>query len=418
MYSGSIFGLLTYVLLVSWVAPIHIMGYCLFVLILSLQPILFCIFFRGNFKELFYLPALWVLTEFVRAKMMGGFVWTLGNSQAFSPEIIQISNLIGSYGISFIIILINYCVYQILLKRESRFYYGGLIVFIFLVIYGYGQVSFIKGDQGENLQRTVCTVQPNISTQDKTNPELIDTVFDQHITLSNQCFSDTKPDIIIWPETAATDDVIRDEIMNKKIIHFAAQRQTPLLVGSAMLIDGKNFNSAVLFDETGGVKNIYHKQRLVPFMERQFQFGKTVGLFQVSENFFLGVTICSEDGYPKIFRKLMKNNPEFVTVILNGAWFNQEAGLMLHLQNSIMRAVEFGVPIVRSANTGWSGYIDSRGRIDSLDQGLNRKKIFKLNIFSSERKTFYDQFGDVFAVLCGIFVIIIQFRKPEDSLCM
>ncbi len=362
---------------------------------------------RTIFFNLIYVPALWVFTEFMRAWLLGGFAWTLGNSQAFMPSLIQITNITGSYGVSFIIILVNRCLYQIFFGKKNKIYYGGIIFLIFFVSYGYGQISFLRGDQGGKTKITVCTIQPNISTRDKANPELIDIVFDRHITLSQQCFLAKKPDIVIWPETAVTDDVIRDKIINKKIINFVQEVQTPILVGSALLIDGKDFNSAVLFDKMGKVKNFYHKQKLVPFMEKQFKFGKAAGVFQLSEKSNFGVSICSEDGYPNVFKKMSKKNPEFIAVLLNDAWFNQKAGFMMHLQNSIMRAVEFGFPIVRSANTGWSGYIDEFGRIENLNQGLNRSKIFKIDIFSSERKTFYGKFGDIFAILCGLFVIII-----------
>jgi len=409
--SGIFFGALSYFSLMSWMAPVHLGGYVQLVFVLMLQPILFCGFFKKKSLNIFYIPAAWVFTEFVRSHFMGGFTWPVGNTQAFMPEMIQIANMMGVYGVSFSIIFVNGGLYQVLRKRKMKVIHVAMYLLVICAMSILGTISMTTIGQGENAQLTICTIQPNISIADKSNSNLIDQIMDQHIMLSRQCLSNGKPDLIIWPETAVTDDVLKDQILNKKITDLVRQIQTPVLLGSAMLVDQQNFNSAVLFDQHGNVRGIYHKQQLIPWTERVFSFGKGIGLFRLGKGKVLGVTICSEDGYPRIFRKLRKKDPQLVAVLLNDAWFKQKAAYMIHLQNSIMRAVEFGVPVARSANSGWSGFIDAVGRAEGIGKNLDRAQVFKKSIRVSQRKTFYARWGDIFAILCGVFVILSQWKE-------
>ena len=48
-------------------------------------------------------------------------------------------------------------------------------------------------------------------------------------------------------------------------------------------------------------------------------------------------------------------------VITNDAWFGPTAAAYQHAQASAFRAVELRVPVVRAANTGWSGCITPSG---------------------------------------------------------
>ena len=119
-----------------------------------------------------------------------------------------------------------------------------------------------------------------------------------------------------------------------------------------------------------------------------------------------------------IFRYLSKAGSQFAVVMLNDGWFNRNEALMIHAQNSILRAVENRFPIVRVANSGWSCSIDKLGKIDwNRTLPLNQKGVVGFSIEPSIGKTFYSRFGDIFAQVCLGFVFIsfmVRFKRKRE----
>ena len=77
-----------------------------------------------------------------------------------------------------------------------------------------------------------------------------------------------------------------------------------------------------------------------------------------------------------------------------------------HLQASVFRAIENGVYLVRAANTGISGFIDSKGRI-LAQTDLFEAATLTVTIKTNEIRSFYTKYGDLFSYLCIILSIIL-----------
>lgn len=383
----------------------------------------------GRAQKLLYLPALWVGCEFLRTFFLGGFSWSIGYSQSLNLYPLQIANLAGSYGISFVLIFVNVCLYHILKREEKRFHslcILGMLTAVFL--YGMVSVNFVKKDPNNALGLDVCLIQPNIETEIKWDEDALKKIVKKNISLGKECLKESKAKIVIWPETAVPADPFEDVKILEVIQDFVREEEVYLLTGAQLQEQGKFYNSAILFDPSGKAVDIYRKKQLIPFSEylpwrqylgslrRDFRFqidiysaGKTLGVFQypLGEQ-RMGVIICSEDHYPTLLRNLGEKDIHYVVAILNDAWFAQEATLIMHTQATIMRAVESGISIVRVANTGWSCLINQYGDIEfeSKDLSLNQEIDKVVFCPTSSRKTLYSKFGDVFSVGCLIFVII------------
>src|ERR1700755_854722 len=86
--------------------------------------------------------------------------------------------------------------------------------------------------------------------------------------------------------------------------------------------------------------------------------------------------------------------PGWIVNLTNDGWFGISTGPYQHLQQARLRAVEEGLPVVRSADTGISAGIDPLGRIVArLDLGT--EGVLDSGLPVALQKTFYSRFGDI-----------------------
>ncbi|GEM_PF-2256235 len=439
---GVLSGLLSYGLLVQWLWPVHEIGTIFFVLALSIQTIIFCSLFLScthSWLGLIYVPALWVASEFVRTWILQGFCWSVGYSQSFQPSLIQLAAWTGTYGVSFVIVFVNYCLYKALRIPSTRTLYLVMALAAFAGTYAVG-AGLRHGKQSDQLLFSVCAVQPNISSMTKLDLSAFDRVIETQVNLTEKALSLQTAHFIVWPETSFPADLLKDRVWYPRLAQIAVEHGSFFLLGAAPMREGKTFNSAVLLDPRGKTIDIYDKQFLVPFSEHMpsgkwfsgfkqllhshgFDFtpGNRTGILGIPSvdghrgPLRLGVMICSEVCYPSLVRRLAGEGADFAVVILNDGWFTQPAAIMMHAQNTIMRAVEAGFDIVSVGNTGLTARVSREGMVNLKEQlPLQREAYGFFAVYPSGPTTVYARIGDFFAMSCLLFVIIIltyQFRK-------
>ena len=436
---GFLFGLLANGLAVNWMIPYSFKGYVFLVLVLAVQPVLFAVLyprraFRNPLLKMIYVPAAWVVSEYVRALAMRGESWNLAHTQTFHLPLLQLANLLGSYSISFVLMVVNICIYQAIL--ESRNFKNDISVAVALVavVYGYGYLSLQPSLMNEGAFR-LGALQPNINYRGQFGRERLMNIAEDHLNLTAAALKRSKPDLIVWPETAVPTDILADAEMKNRIQDVVRTSRVPLLTGAALQKDGQDHNSAVVFDRQGEVAGVYHKQYLVPLSEyipagvfwktsarifkiESFGFapGRDSGVMPVPETTKkFAVLICSEDNISSLMRRNAGDGADFAVVLLNNGWLFQKSGLVMHGQHSIMRAVENGLPVVRVANTGWSCLIDPKGRVvDGSFDSLGRRMFFEYRIPPGTRRTLYNIIGDTFCWLCAAFVIMSPLVMRDD----
>ena len=295
----------------------------------GVQPVLFFALGRPCFKnkilDVFYLPALWVASEYVRTFMLGGFSWNLGHSQVFNIYALQIADVFGSWGISFLIILFNYSLYKFIRKGKERIFYA-LVAFLslFLVFgYGYCTVHFKSRKDGQDILR-ILAIQADIDSEEKADLNNVGRFIDDQIAMTEESLAGVSPDLIVWPETAISSDFLQNKDWGDRIRRLIEKTKAPMLIGAALFEGEKDFNSAVLLDSQGQLVNIYHKRQLVPFSEYlpediisrslarifriqnySFSPGREPGLFEFpgKKGVLFGTIICSEDTMGPLFRE-------------------------------------------------------------------------------------------------------------------
>ncbi len=427
-------GVLFFLGTIYWINYVTRTGFVILSLYLGFYFAVFGLIFfllkkQTRLAQFIFLPCLWVCLEYLRNYVFTGFGWALlGYSQYANLPIIQVSDITGAYGVSFLIVLVNAAVFQVL-SPAPRVTRGApqILACVFLALclcYGY----FRLNQNPEGKQISTAVVQGNISQNLKWDPGYSQAILDKYSSLTIQTALNN-PDIIIWPETSIPGFLEQDQELFKKV-RLLSRKISPsyLLVGTPQENErAEIFNSASLLFG-GSIVKRYDKLHLVPFGEfmpgrrflSRFSFVELIADFTPGDEYTLfnleykkpnvkfSVLICFEDLFPALARNFVRRGAEFLVNITNDAWFYDSAEPRQHLQASVFRAVENRVNLVRSANTGVSCFIDPYGRIlsrvkrggkDVLVEGaLNQK----LNIAAI--RSFYTRFGDVFAWACSIIV--------------
>jgi len=116
------------------------------------------------------------------------------------------------------------------------------------------------------------------------------------------------------------------------------------------------------------------------------------------------------------------NGAGLLVNITNDAWFGDSSAPYQHLSMIIFRAVENRVPLVRSANTGITAFIDSRGHIQGMSR-LFTEAVLSGKVRMGFERSLYTSFGDIFAWGCSTFsfivlgVTIIKRRRELRTTC-
>ncbi|MDD2237582.1 MAG: apolipoprotein N-acyltransferase [Kiritimatiellae bacterium] len=345
----------------------------------------------------------WTGFEFARSVFATGFAWnTLGTSQAENIPVLQVARLGGVYLISALIVWMNAGVAVSLMRyweargRPKRHWHPEFLLGLlaWALAFSFGWRSLLSGEPAtENVQ--VALVQPNIPQEQKWLTG--DFTAEEYTAFCAKIYSRlhrlTLPltqveglQLIVWPETAIPDDLL-SSVESYDLVHGLVTNGVPILVGSMdteWLDDGSRryYNCSFLVGASGRIMQGYDKQHLVMFgeyvplqnsipflraitpIQESFSPGTNSTLFQVeSSSAFFSVLICFEDSVSALARRAVKKGARMLVNQTNDAWFDPSSGSRQHLWHSILRAVENGVPVVRSANTGISGVIDRRGRL-------------------------------------------------------
>jgi apolipoprotein N-acyltransferase len=232
----------------------------------------------------------------------------------------------------------------------------------------------------------VRLIQPNAPQHEKWDPEKIQGFFDRQLAFS--AAGEGRPDLIVWPETAVP-VMLENAARTLEVISDAAGG-VPVVVGLQRREELRLFNTLALVEAGGSVAAVYDKHHLVPFGE-YMPYGDVLAQWgihgmaskdgqgfssgpgaQVIEMGALGRAlplICYEGVFAQDLRAA-PGRADFILLITNDAWFGKFSGPYQHLAQARLRSVEFGLPMIRVANTGVSAMIDAAGRVtESLPLG-------------------------------------------------
>ena len=469
--TGMVFGLTHYLTLLYWVViTMHTYGYlpwwqCVSLLVLlaaylALYPGLFALavvqLSRKPYHLVLLAPIAWVALEYVRGFLLTGFPWGLvGYSQSNRLHIIQISDIFGVYGVSFLVVLFNAAVYVLLLFTAQKKWrrqpvsrgqaLGAVLLPLTLIgaglVYGDMRIDTMDAAMIKAASHRVAVVQGNIDQARKWDPAFQIGTTKKYVHLT-QAAAARQPELVVWPETATPFYFEASPKLTRLVIDAVRQASVHLLVGSPSVqtTGGRQayYNSAYMVAPDGRTMGRYDKVHLVPFgeyvpLKQVLSFvGKMVaqvGDFSSGEkgrtlawgndNPPIGVQICFEIIFPGLSRSLVKNGAGLLVNLTNDAWFGKSSAAYQHFSMAVFRAVENRRSLVRCANTGISGFIDPVGRVVARTD-LFEDAVVDQSASILSRISVYTRIGDVLAWACLVVTAgllgrsRVQGRRPVN----
>lgn len=410
----------------AWLAPVGFLSIVIICSLFWVLPTHFVLSISRNSSSLNIAFSL-TLGEFIRSFALTGFPWGLVGYIWLDTPLAQLAAWIGPLGLT------GLTFFAVALPFSINNGYKVLSIFSIILLVLTSTLFFrLENYEKSFSEKVVRLVQPNAIQEKKWDPNFAPIYFKKLLSFSSEKV-EKNLDLIVWPETAIV-PWLNDANKELKIISKSIPEGTDLIFGIRRSEKNKIFNSLILLDSHGAVKAKYDKYHLVPFGEYvplfKFLSDQNI-LFQNNFNFF-GFSsgrgpeaIFSKIGlirplicYEAIFFQEINTDvrPNFLVNLTNDGWLGSWAGPEQHLQQLRMRAIEQGLPVIRSANTGISAVIDPYGKVvNSIP--INSEGYVDVELPSGLVETFYSKVGEIIFVISLFiwFLVILVNRKTNRS---
>ncbi len=403
------------------------------------------------------LVSFYISMEYLHQSWDLAFPWmTLGNGFAGMHQLAQWYEYTGVYGGSLWILLSNILAFEAYNALNSKSVSNVKLAitwgFIIILPIGFSLYTYYNYKE-KSVPINVVTVQPNIDPYEKYG-KISSSQQISILTRLSDSVAQVNTEYFIWPETAvpnyADENTIRNNPDYLQAQQFLSKYKNGTLItgiesvrfyNDKKTISAKaaqnggfydNYNAALQIENSAEVK-FYHKSKLVPGAEKLpfpviFSFiapvfdklGGSVSGWGWQENpavFYsqngVGVApvICYESLWGGWIGESVKNGAQFIAIITNDGWWGNTSGKDQHLMYAKLRAIETRRWVVRSANTGISGFINQRGDLIKQSKWWVATAL-KADINLNDSLTTYVNTGDVLAKAFSILALLLALTIP------
>jgi apolipoprotein N-acyltransferase len=429
----------------AWLLPFAILGLPAYLaLFTALGFALARLIWTRDASRVIALAACLTTSEWLRGHVLTGFPWnTFGYALTEPLALAQTASLIGLWGMTFLAVAI-FASPAVLIDGSSRGrkpWITPVIALLLLVAMGiFGGVRLTLRPTTMVAKVKLRIMQPNLQQDVRFNYSAKAEVMQKYLTLSDRASGPESTgvrdvSILIWPESAFPFFLTREadamaqiaDLLPKGTVLITGAVRAPELPPGVRIT--RAYNSIYAIDHDGSVLSVYDKLHLVPFGEYlpyQNWMEKLgfVQLTKVQGGFIPGTRrrtmeipnaprmlplICYEAIFPGDIVP-PGDRPGWIVNLTNDGWFGISTGPYQHLQQTRMRAIEEGLPVVRAANTGISAVIDPLGRIVAR-LGLGLEGVLDSSLPSAIPPTIYARVGDIPAMIMVIAAFILVMRR-------
>ncbi len=377
----------------------------------------------GGIARVAGLASLWAMSDYARSHVLTGFPWALPAYSWVETPVIQAAALFGPH-------LLGGLTLAAALAPGVGLLRGGIAAGALVGlgwVYGAIVLSIPVVPRAEPI--TVRLVQPNAEQHLKWRPDMQQMFYERHLAATR---AEPLPDVTIWSETAVPFVLGHADALQAQVAE-AAGPDGRVILGIQRLGDRSDrrdwYNSLAVLNPDGSPYAVYDKHHLVPFGEYiplagliarfglprltaltggGFRAGPGPRIVEVPDLPPFLPLICYEAIFPHGM-DAPGPRPDWIVQVTNDAWFGTLTGPYQHLAQARVRAIEQGLPLARTANTGISAMIDARGRI-AQSIGLGEAGHLDVDLPAALPPPPYAQTGDlpsliVLLVCLGLTVI-------------
>jgi apolipoprotein N-acyltransferase len=385
--------------------------------------------------------AAWVGADWSRANLVSGNPWALfGYSQSGIGPLIQIADVTGVYGLSFVLVAVNTAVaegwmaFRAEERRACRQAAAGLglasVTVALVLAYGFVRLEGAPATDAAVAGTRVAIVQGNLDLGSQWRQEFYGRNLDVYMRLTLEALRAEKPVVVFWPESAMTFFLEEESVYRAALGRMLEPFDAELVAGAPRFVGPRAapsyYNTAFLLSPAGAIVASYDKQRLLPFAEyfpirrldflrrrfarvREFTPGRSTDLLPTAAG-RAGVVICNEAVFPDIPAARVRAGATYLVNPANDTWVSDPKFSAQLFDIVSLRAVEQRRYLVRASTAGFSAIVDPWGRTRAMAEPFVRSWLVG-QIETADALTPYCRFGDLFAYGCiGVAGAVVMRR--------
>lgn len=400
-------GLITSLFTFDWVY--RYMNY-LYPIVIVLLILFFAVFgalthllyHRMKHLSLLVAPSVWIwLMLLLDLTKYGSYIFEFSMYNPLSAPLIW---LIGGRGVTFVIIMLNSAIAEIIIKK-TKWKILSILGIVVVLISCYAYSSFAE-PSGEPLSITL--VQGNFDQTWKWRQDHVIEILNTYKSLSKNVPENS---LIVWPEYALPVDIRFYPQILREIETVSKNNKAYLILGS-LIYDpksGDHYDAAFLFSKNGSIADYY--KSVYPAFYNRNSIGSDEELRLLTINGKkAGVMMCAEEAYSKVARLQANTGAQFFISLANDQ--NLTRGVYLSSLYPRLRAAENYKPIVRASNTGVTQIINPYGKVYKIEEG--KRNILIGETLLNEHKTPYTIYGNM-PLYVIILLVTIFAKKRKDK---
>ncbi len=433
-----------------------------------LAPILYGLIRIKPSYRVFLLAAGWAVYEYLKSSGFLGFPWgLLPHSINTVGLLVQVVDITGIWGLSFLLALSNAWFAEILLyffpafgqERKVLLHQLAFLAIVSALTLAYGtytqwrviphngRVRVLLVQHNEDPWSSGRSADAILTAQELTLRGLEKSLagLEEGLEGSEERSAGPSerdlPDLVVWSETAIRsyireeryENIIRRIPKERPIYDFINELDSYFLVGAPFRPTGRSqfYNASLLISPNGKLLNYYGKQHLVPIAETipfwnlglaRYFFGEILGLtagwgvgreytvFEVplreGKSLKFGTPICFEDAYPDLCRRFILEGADAWINLTNVSWSQRESAEIQMFVAARFRAIENRRVMIRCTNGGVTSIIGPKGEIMGILELFTKDTLTaEIPVYRPASMTVYTVFGDYFPMILAMMLL-------------